>query len=230
MVVRPDLSSSDLAKPLGKALERWSVPVERHLYRGIFKRLTDVLLVLVAFPIIVPTVLILAMVIALEGGSPFYLQKRLGRGGKIFRMVKLRTMQIDAERHLSEYLARDAQARTEWEAYQKLKNDPRITRIGNFLRKSSMDELPQLWNVLIGDMSLVGPRPMLPEQSPLYPGNAYYLLRPGITGPWQVSDRNASTFAQRADFDAAYERTLSFTTDVKVLFATVGVVFRCTGK
>jgi exopolysaccharide production protein ExoY len=230
MDVRPDLSSSELAKPLGKNLEHWSSPVDGDLYRNFFKRLTDIALVLVAFPIIVPTVLIIAMLIALDGGSPFYLQKRLGRGGKIFTMVKLRTMQGDAERRLSEYLAHDAQARTEWEVYQKLKNDPRITRIGNFLRKSSIDELPQLWNVLIGDMSLVGPRPMLPEQSPLYPGNAYYLLRPGITGPWQVSDRNTSTFAQRADFDAAYERALSFTTDVKVLVATVGVVFRCTGK
>ena len=230
MVVHSDFSISELAKPLGKTPERWSAPVDRHLYRGVLKRLTDIVLVLLAFPFIVPTVLILAMLIALDGGSPFYLQKRLGRGGKIFTMVKLRTMQADAERQLREYLARDALARTEWEAYQKLKNDPRITRMGSFLRKSSMDELPQLWNVLIGDMSLVGPRPMLPEQSPLYPGNAYYLLRPGITGPWQVSDRNTSTFAQRADFDAAYERTLSFTTDVKVLFAPVGVVFRCTGK
>ncbi len=230
MVLRPDFDSIELSKPVAKSLQHWSSSLEDHLYRRFFKRLMDITLVIAALPFIVPTVLILAALIALDGGNPLYRQKRIGRGGKIFTMLKLRTMQADAERRLKSHLSNNPQARTEWETYQKLKNDPRITRIGNFLRRSSLDELPQLWNVLTGDMSLVGPRPMLPEQSPLYPGKAYYALRPGITGPWQVSDRNTSTFVQRADFDAAYERALSFATDAKVLAATVGVVFRCTGK
>jgi lipopolysaccharide/colanic/teichoic acid biosynthesis glycosyltransferase len=101
--------------------------------------------------------------------------------------------------------------------------------MGRLLRKSSLDELPQLWNVLVGDMSLVGPRPMMPAQQVLYPGRAYFRLRPGITGPWQVSHRNETTFAARAGFDAEYERDLSFVTDTRLLFATVRVVLRATG-
>ena len=105
----------------------------------------------------------------------------------------------------------------------------RITPLGHVLRKSSLDELPQLWNVLKGEMSLVGPRPMLPEQQPLYPGKAYFNLRPGITGSCQVSKRNECTFSGRADFDTAYDEQLSFGTDLTVLIATFGVVLRGTG-
>ena len=104
-----------------------------------------------------------------------------------------------------------------------------ITRFGRVLRKSSLDELPQLWNVLLGDMSLVGPRPMMPCQRDLYPGSAYYRLRPGITGPWQVSRRNESTFADRARFDTDYDQTLSLGTDLGLLISTVRVVVRATG-
>ena len=104
-----------------------------------------------------------------------------------------------------------------------------MTRVGRLLRKSSFDELPQLWNVLKGDMSLVGPRPMMPEQTSLYPGRAYYQMRPGITGFWQVSERNQSTFAARAGHDTAYANRVSLVTDVSVLAATVSVVLRGTG-
>lgn len=229
MVMRPDFGSSDLSEPVLGAVQLRPA-VRDQLYRHRFKRILDVGLVALALPIVVPTVLLLALLIALEGGSPFFRQKRLGHGARVFTMLKLRTMQIDAEARLREYLAHDDRARAEWDAFQKLDDDPRVTRIGQFLRRSSLDELPQLWNVLIGDMSLVGPRPMLPEQRDLYPGEAYYTLRPGVTGLWQVSDRNASNFARRADFDAAYERSLSFATDVRVLVATFAVVLRCTGK
>jgi lipopolysaccharide/colanic/teichoic acid biosynthesis glycosyltransferase len=136
----------------------------------------------------------------------------------------------NAEERLQEFLAKNEAARREWDAYQKLAHDPRITEFGQFLRKSSLDELPQLWNVLVGDMSLVGPRPMMLDQQDLYPGTAYYALRPGLTGTWQISDRNQSTFAQRAEFDADYERNLSFVKDLKILLSTVGVVLRATGK
>ncbi|MBL9051536.1 MAG: sugar transferase [Tabrizicola sp.] len=194
------------------------------------KRWLDVTCVVLALPIILPVLLVLIAVLKAGGHSPFFVQDRVGRGGRTFKLWKLRTMVPNAEARLAEYLAKNDAARLEWEAYQKLSSDPRITAFGQFLRKSSLDELPQLWNVLVGDMSLVGPRPMLPEQQPMYPGTAYYAVRPGLTGTWQISDRNMSTFAQRADFDADYERNLSFVTDFKILLATVGVVLRATGK
>lgn len=205
-------------------------PARKGLYGGAFKRLLDVVLVLLAAPVVLPVVAVLAVLVARDGHSPFYRQKRLGRGGREFTLWKLRSMVPDTDDHLAAHLASDEAARQEWDTYQKLTCDPRITGIGQILRKTSLDELPQLWNVLIGDMSLVGPRPMLPEQKALYPDRAYFTLRPGVTGFWQVSDRNTSTFAQRAEFDADYARKLSLMTDLRVLLATVSVVVRGTGQ
>lgn len=206
-----------------------TMPRRGGVYRNMIKRVLDILLVVLVLPMVLPLVAFLALLIARDGHSPFYLQDRVGRGGRVFKLWKLRTMVPDAKTHLEAYLADNADARLEWDAYQKLTKDPRITAVGRFLRKSSLDELPQLWNVLKGDMSLVGPRPMMTEQQSLYPGKAYFLLRPGLTGFWQISDRNESTFAQRADFDAEYERKVSLITDAKVMMATVGVVLRGTG-
>jgi lipopolysaccharide/colanic/teichoic acid biosynthesis glycosyltransferase len=131
---------------------------------------------------------------------------------------------------LESYLAADPAMREEWDRTQKLKNDPRITRVGNFLRKTSLDELPQFLNVFRGEMSVVGPRPMLPEQLPLYDNPApYFDMRPGITGQWQVSDRNENSFAHRSTVDAAYHDSLSLALDLRILVRTVGVVLRRTG-
>ena len=199
------------------------------LYRNGVKRGLDILLVVLSLPVVLPIISLLALLVMRDGHAPFYTQARIGMGGRIFRFWKLRSMICDADERLADHLAADPEARAEWDHSQKLKADPRITRFGNFLRKSSLDELPQLWNVLKGDMSLVGPRPMMAGQQVLYPGTAYYVLRPGITGSWQVSDRNETSFAARADFDAAYEETLSFMGDVHILAATVGVVVRGTG-
>jgi lipopolysaccharide/colanic/teichoic acid biosynthesis glycosyltransferase len=207
----------------------WTKPRRFGLYRSIGKRVLDIMLVILVLPIVLPLVALLALMVARDGHSPFYMQERVGKDGRVFKLWKLRTMVPDAKAHLEAYLAGNEAARQEWDAYQKLTCDPRITAIGHVLRKSSLDEVPQLWNVLKGDMSLVGPRPMMTEQRVLYPGSAYFTLRPGLTGLWQVSDRNESTFAQRAEFDAAYEQKLSLATDLKVMFATVGVVLRCTG-
>lgn len=201
----------------------------RGLYRTYFKRLGDILFVALTAPIAVPLVLLAALLVMRDGSSPFYVQERIGRDGRVFRLLKIRTMVPDADRRLAEYLASDPEAAREWALTQKLKHDPRITRTGSFLRKSSLDELPQLWNVLKGDMSLIGPRPMMVEQRPLYPGEAYYALRPGLTGPWQVSDRNECSFAGRAKFDTEYERRISLRTDLSILLRTFGVVIRCTG-
>jgi exopolysaccharide production protein ExoY len=201
----------------------------RGLYRNLGKRIVDIVLVLMGAPFVLPFVLVLAVLVALDGGNPFYLQDRVGKGGRIYRIWKLRSMLPDADRRLVEYLANDPAARAEWDHCQKLRRDPRITRIGNVLRRYSLDELPQLWNVLRGDMSLVGPRPMMPSQRALYPGQAYYSLRPGVTGLWQVAARNDSSFAARAGYDAEYERTLSLAADLGLLVATVRVVTRGTG-
>ena len=198
-------------------------------YRSFGKRALDVTLVLLSLPLVLPLVGLLAVFVALEGGKPFYTQPRLGRNGKVYRIWKLRSMVPNADALLESHLAANPDARREWDTTQKLKNDPRITRLGRFLRRSSLDELPQLWNVLKGDMSLVGPRPMMPCQRDLYPGADYNAMRPGITGSWQVSARNDSTFADRARFDSSYLRNLSFETDLKLLTATFRVVLRATG-
>jgi exopolysaccharide production protein ExoY len=201
----------------------------RRPYRRFLKRGLDVLAVLLSLPVVLPVILILGLVIARDGGPVFYRQDRIGRGGRVFRLWKLRSMVVDAEKRFEEHLARDPAARAEWAATQKLKRDPRITPVGRLIRKSSLDELPQLWNVLKGDMSLVGPRPMMPAQAALYPGHDYYALRPGLTGFWQISSRNETTFAGRAAYDSDYARRLSLFTDVMVLLATVRVVLRGTG-
>jgi lipopolysaccharide/colanic/teichoic acid biosynthesis glycosyltransferase len=135
----------------------------------------------------------------------------------------------DADMRMADYLESNPDARTEWDQTQKLKSDPRITRSGHFLRQTSLDELPQLWNVLIGEMSLVGPRPMMLSQQNMYPGTAYFALRPGLTGYWQTAERNCSTFAARAEYDTNYEADLSLATDLKLLVLTVGVVVKSTG-
>ncbi|EAU46448.1 sugar transferase [Salipiger bermudensis] len=198
-------------------------------YDRLAKRILDITIVLLgALPVLLVT-MVLAAIIALDGKSPFYLQKRVGRNGRVFYMYKLRSMVVDADSRLEAYLASNPEARAEWNHAQKLRRDPRITAVGRLIRKTSLDELPQLLNVLRGDMSLVGPRPMMVEQQDLYPGTAYYALRPGITGFWQTSVRNESSFAERAGFDTDYLRQLSFGTDLKILARTVRVVLNGTG-
>ncbi|MEM9426248.1 MAG: sugar transferase [Pseudomonadota bacterium] len=199
------------------------------VYSSGLKRVLDVAVVLAALPIVLPFFLIVMAITAADGQSPFFRQERVGRNGQRFLIWKFRTMVPDAEVRLQKHLAANPDARTEWQTMQKLKNDPRITRVGGVLRRTSIDELPQLINVLAGDMSLVGPRPMLPCQQAIYSGHAYYRLRPGLTGIWQVSQRHNSTFADRANYDDGYEAQLSFVNDVKILARTIGVVFRGTG-
>ncbi|WP_414694031.1 sugar transferase [Paracoccus sp. (in: a-proteobacteria)] len=228
-----DFVSSDLnphATLLEKAQAASAKPVgTRSFYARFGKRPLDILAILASAPIVIPVVVILVLIIMSRGGKPFYTQLRVGRSGHSFKLWKLRTMVDNADARLAEYLASNAEAKAEWDSTQKLKNDPRITSFGHFLRKSSLDELPQLWNVFLGDMSIVGPRPMMLDQAQLYPGADYYHLRPGVTGLWQISDRNDSTFAARATFDARYAADLSFGGDVSIIAKTVGVVLRCTG-
>ncbi len=196
-------------------------------YRDVGKRIADILLVLLSAPITLLVTLLCAIALWAEGGQPFYRQKRLGENGRHFSILKLRTMCREADEVLESYLAADPALRAEWDRTQKLKNDPRITPVGALLRKTSLDELPQFWNVLKGDMSVVGPRPMMPDQLPLYDNPApYFDMRPGITGQWQVSDRNENSFGRRSTVDAAYHGSLSLALDLRILVQTVGVVLR----
>jgi len=199
------------------------------LYRNFGKRILDVLLVVIGTPFVLPFMIIIAILIKSDGGPVFYHQARLGKDGREFKFWKFRSMVPDADIRLGKYLASNPAAAQEWRISQKLRNDPRVTRVGRFIRKSSLDELPQIFNVLIGDMSLVGPRPMLPQQWKLYPGADYKKLRPGITGFWQVSDRNEVSFAARAKYDANYNMKLSLYTDLRTLALTAGTVYRGSG-
>jgi lipopolysaccharide/colanic/teichoic acid biosynthesis glycosyltransferase len=210
-------------------IDATTLPPQKGMYRRFFKRALDLTAVVLSLPVVAPVVGALALMVVLDGGKPFYSQMRVGRHGKRFRMWKLRTMVPDADMRMADYLESNPDARTEWDQTQKLKSDPRITRSGHFLRQTSLDELPQLWNVLIGEMSLVGPRPMMLSQQNMYPGTAYFALRPGLTGYWQTAERNCSTFAARAEYDTNYEADLSLATDLKLLVLTVGVVVKSTG-
>ena len=164
------------------------------------------------------------MLVRLESGGPiFYADKRMGRNGELFSCFKFRTMVPDAEAVLQRLLEEDPRARKEYARYHKLREDPRITRVGKFLRKTSLDELPQLWNVLRGEMSLVGPRPYLPRESEDIGVTQSDILRvyPGMTGPWQVSGRSNTSFEERVRMDAYYVRDWSVWLDLVLLARTV---------
>ena len=206
------------------------VGVPRFSYRRAGKRLLDITLVLALMPVYMPLIGAAAVMLYVEGGNPFYRQERLGRNGARFSLLKLRTMVRDADAKLKKLLEEDPELKREWDVSQKLKSDPRVTRVGEFLRRTSLDELPQLWNVLTGDMSLVGPRPMMPDQLPLYGDpEPYFAVRPGITGLWQVGRRNEGSFADRAQYDTAYFRDVSLMKDLRVLWEGIGLGLRRTG-
>lgn len=203
------------------------------LYRAGGKRLVDIVLALLMLPALLPVIALIWLAIRADGGPALFLQRRVGRNGKVFICYKFRTMELDAEAALARMCAADPQVAREWQTYQKLHCDPRITRIGCLLRKTSLDELPQIFNVLRGDMSLVGPRPFLPAQRALYEaagGRAYFRLRPGITGLWQVLGRHDTTFANRVRFDEAYGRGCSLAGDLSLILRTARVVMLRNGS
>jgi len=203
------------------------------LYARGFKRLFDLVFGLVLSLCLAPVIFVLWALVRMDGHAGFFVQTRVGRDGKHFKLWKLRTMYVDAEDRLTEMCAKDPEVAAEWERHQKLKNDPRTTKVGKFLRKTSLDELPQLWNVLKGDMSFVGPRPMLVSQEAMYRatgcGESYFKLRPGITGFWQIYGRSKTSFADRAGFDDQYAESLSFWNDLKFIALTIPVVAFQTG-
>jgi exopolysaccharide production protein ExoY len=202
-------------------------------YFGGKKRVFDLVMALLALPVSLPLIAVLWLLVRADGGPGFFAQARVGRDGRHFQCLKLRTMAVDAEDRLRKMCESDPQIAREWHENQKLEHDPRITRIGEFLRKTSLDELPQLLNILLGDMSIVGPRPFMPEQQDLYTaagGRAYFLMRPGITGSWQVFGRSATRFIDRVGYDQEYYAQASLGNDARLIMATVSVVMKMTGK
>lgn len=174
-----------------------------------------------------PLMLVLALLIYIEDGKPvFFVQKRVGRGGLLFPCVKFRSMRPTAEAELAALLDRDAEARQEWEQTQKLQSDPRVTRIGAMLRRHSLDEIPQLFNVVVGQMELVGPRPIVPAEIKRYGRRfpAYCAVRPGLTGLWQVNGRSDTSYRRRVAIDVCYSRNKSPALDLTILLATVPIV------
>lgn len=201
------------------------------LYPSIFKRLFDIFLSILLLPILLPIIAILYVVVRSDGGPGLFGHSRVGRNGRMFKCWKVRTMVVDAQERLDALLASDAQARAEWDRDRKLRNDPRVTRVGNFLRKSSLDELPQIFNVLKGEMSLVGPRPITEAELERYGAQqaVYLAMRPGVTGLWQVSGRNEVTYNERVSMDSTYYNSVSLGTDLRILAKTADAVLSKTG-
>jgi Undecaprenyl-phosphate galactose phosphotransferase WbaP len=196
---------------------------DRILFFPIAKRALDIVGAGLGLVVLAPFFLIVAMMVRADGGPAFFAHQRVGRGGKLFGCLKFRSMVIDSQARLEDLLANDPAARAEWDATRKLKNDPRITRIGRFLRSTSLDELPQLINVLRGEMSLVGPRPVQEAEIDRYYGASaahYMAVRPGITGLWQVSGRSETSYDSRVALDVAYVSRPSLLADIAILLRT----------
>jgi Undecaprenyl-phosphate galactose phosphotransferase WbaP len=191
------------------------------------KAFIDVIVAAVLLIVTSPLFLVLAIASRLDGGPTFFAHRRVGAGGRPFYCLKFRTMVVDADRVLNETLARDPVLAAEWAATRKLVDDPRVTRLGHFLRKTSLDELPQLINVLRLEMSLVGPRPIVESEIPFYGKDIalYYAIRPGLTGLWQVSGRSNTSYARRVQLDVWYVNNWTIWHDIVVLLKTIPAVF-----
>lgn len=202
----------------------------RHIF---FKRLFDIFFGLSVIILGLPLFLIIGLIIRCTSKGPIiYYQERIGRGGVPFKCFKFRTMHQNAEQALQAILSSDPLKQAEWNQHHKLKHDPRITLIGNFLRKTSLDELPQFWNVIKGDLSVVGPRPVVYEEIIHHYGpKAYKILsiRPGLTGIWQVSGRGNTGYATRIKLDEQYVDTRSFGMDLKIILKTIPSMINAKG-
>ena len=205
------VSSSNLARPLSRVL------------KSSFDQIAAIALLI----LLAPLLMALAAIVRADGGPAFYHHHRIGMGGRVFSCMKFRSMVLNADRALQELLDANPAAAAEWATTQKLRDDPRITWIGRFLRQSSLDELPQLFNVLRGDMSLVGPRPIVPAEVSRYGSSIehYYAARPGLTGLWQVSGRSDMSYARRVQLDVWYVRNWTLWHDIAILLKTIPAVF-----
>jgi len=190
-------------------------------------RIFDITLILLAFPYILLFFLAISLAITLDSkGGVFYKQTRIGKGGRRFKALKFRTMVLNADQILQQYLDESPELKAEWLATHKLKRDPRVTRVGSILRKLSLDEMPQFWNIIIGEMGLIGPRPIVDEEIEKY-GKCFELYkqaRPGLTGLWQVSGRSDTSYQRRVELDEYYLLNRSIKLDIQILLKTVYVV------
>jgi len=204
----------------------------KSLTNRFLKMLFDFTVSIVFIPLVLPLIGILGLIIRLETPGPvIYAHERIGRKGRTFKCYKFRTMHRDAEEKLKEILDKDDTVRNEWESTWKLRDDPRITRVGRFLRKTSLDELPQIFNILRGEMSLVGPRPYLPREKATIEESIEMICsaRPGITGLWQVSGRSNTGYPYRIKLDSWYIMNWSMWLDIAIIFKTVRVVVKMEG-
>lgn len=196
------------------------------------KRAFDVTFAGLALFFLLPVLIGCALAISIESRGPvFFRQRRVGKGRKTFQIIKFRTMVPDAEQVLADFLVASPAAQKEWSADRKLRRDPRVTTVGSFMRKLSLDELPQFWNVLVGDMSVVGPRPIVQAEIPRYGEafTAYTAVRPGLTGLWQVSGRNDTGYSTRIALDRHYVHSWSPTLDSRIILKTISTVLRSAG-
>ena len=220
-----------LAVAPAKSHEQTSTPASLFRYR-VVKRLIDVALVLAALPLLLPLLATVCVCVMWTSPGPiFFSHRRIRKNGAFFSMWKFRTMCVNSTEILDGYLKENAEARAEWYATRKLRHDPRVTSIGGFLRRFSLDELPQVWNVFTGTMSLVGPRPIVAAEVEKYADSfrCYCKVKPGLTGLWQVSGRSALSYEARVALDCTYVRQWSLSRDVLILLKTFKVVLHQNG-
>jgi exopolysaccharide production protein ExoY len=214
---------SILSTPSRSEASRIAASSNRYPIGGLLKRSFDIIASLTAIVALLPLLVGCCLVVlATSRGPVLFRHRRVGLGGREFTCLKFRTMEMDAERRLSQELARNPEARREWQANHKLKKDPRITPLGQFLRRTSLDELPQLFNVLKGDMSLVGPRPIVQDEVAKYQQHfaIYVRGRPGLTGLWQINGRNTTSYSERVAYDVDYLNNWSLARDLRIIMAT----------
>ncbi|MGI3900115.1 MAG: sugar transferase [Janthinobacterium lividum] len=196
------------------------------------KRSFDVATAVTILLMFLPLLAVIGLALLAQGRPMLIRHRRIGRGGDLFPCLKFRTMVVNGDEVLRQHLANDPVAREEWASSQKLKNDPRVTPLGRVLRKSSLDELPQLFNVLRGEMSLVGPRPIVPAEAVHYGVHIekYHAVRPGLTGAWQVSGRSDVSYHQRVSLDCNYVETRNFRGDIGIMLMTIPAVLKSKGS
>lgn len=240
----PDANADDLPMPVYRAgvrrssllsiqSSRWlpELPTAKRMYR-VVKRVMDISITILLLPVISALLLLIGLLVGLTSGWPlFYRQTRIGQHGREFRIWKFRTMKVHGDEVLADHLSVSPTARREWQHTHKLRDDPRITLLGRFLRKSSLDELPQIFNVLAGEMSLVGPRPIVNAEAERYAERfTYYMAAlPGITGLWQVSGRCDVSYVARVKMDEEYVRNWTLAQDLRIMAKTPKAVFRRDG-
>jgi len=217
-----------------RVIKKEKTKTNKKIMYNFIKRTIDVIGALIGIIILIPSTIIIYLarkILKEDKGPLFYEQLRYGKNGKVFRLYKFRSMCIGADKKLKEYLENNEEARKEFEKTHKLQNDPRITKIGNFLRKTSLDELPQMINILRGDMSFVGPRPVVEKEVEDYGKNKekFLSVKPGLTGYWQVNGRSNTTYEERMKMELYYVDNCSLWLDIKIFFKTFITVFKKEG-